>query len=64
MQAVTAIKQDMTSLDRRRTRDAEGRIVIGDEGGKVVSKGQISLGRGVSLPFQLRHLQMHPPFQY
>ena len=32
-------------------------MVIGDEGGKVVSKRQISPGGGVDSPFQLRRLQ-------
>ena len=46
----------MTGLDRRRAGDAEGRMVIGDEGGKVVSKRQISSERGVG-----RCLQTRPP---
>ena len=41
VQAATAIKQSMTGLDRRRVGDAEGRMVIGSEGGKAVRKGQI-----------------------
>ena len=45
VQAATAIKQNMTDLDRRRTGDTERRVV-GGEDSKVFSKGHISLGRG------------------